>query len=81
MWIARSIMAMLEDQGLRKGSQRCVWRREPSSQRRSRYTSLLATAEIPTFGEYVPDPYSICYEKDLPMQNRGNSTMGNSKPA
>lgn len=65
MGIARRIMAMLEDQGLRNGF--TTLRLETGTEQPEAvalYESL-GYRRIPAFGEYVLDPYSICYDKGL----------------
>lgn len=65
MGIARRIMAMLEGQGLRNGF--TTLRLETGTEQPEAvalYESL-GYRKIPPFGEYVSDPYSICFEKDL----------------
>jgi ribosomal protein S18 acetylase RimI-like enzyme len=81
MRIARSIIAMLEDQGLRNGLTTVRLETGTEQPEAVALYESLGYSRIPTFGEYVSDPYSICYEKDLSMQKRGNSTTGNNKPA
>jgi putative acetyltransferase len=70
MGIARRIMAMLEDQGLRNGF--TTLRLETGTEQPEAvalYESL-GYRRIPAFGEYVSDPYSICYERGLPPKKR-----------
>jgi putative acetyltransferase len=68
MGIARRIMALLEDKGLQNGF--TMLRLETGTKQPEAialYESL-GYRRIPAFGEYVSDPYSICYEKDLSVQ-------------
>ena len=63
-------MAMLEDQGLRNGF--TTLRLETGTEQPEAvalYESL-GYRRIPAFGEYVSDPYSICYEKGLSPKKR-----------
>jgi putative acetyltransferase len=68
MGIASRIMALLEDKGLQNGF--TMLRLETGTKQPEAialYESL-GYRRIPAFGEYLSDPYSICYEKDLSAQ-------------
>jgi len=70
MGIASRIMAMLEDQGLRNGF--TTLRLETGTEQPEAVAlyETLGYRRIPAFGEYVSDPYSICYEKGLSPKKR-----------
>ncbi len=70
MGIARRIMAMLEDQGLRNGFTTLRLETGPEQPESVALYESLGYRKIPAFGEYVSDPYSICYEKGLSPKNR-----------
>lgn len=63
--IARGIMAMLEDQGLRNGFTRLRLETGTEQPEAVALYESLGYRRIPRFGEYASDPYSICFEKDL----------------
>jgi putative acetyltransferase len=70
MGIARKIMTLLEDEGLQNGfTTLCLETGTKQPEAMALYESL-GYRRIPTFGEYVSDPYSICYEKNLSPQKR-----------
>jgi hypothetical protein len=81
MGMASRIMALLEAKSLQNGFTTLRLETGTKQPEAMALYEFLGYRRIPTFGEYVSDPYSICYEKDLSMQKRGNSTTGNSKPA
>lgn len=63
-------MALLEDKGLQNGF--TMLRLETGilqPEAIALYESL-GYRRIPAFGEYVSDPSSICYEKDLSAEKR-----------
>ncbi len=63
-------MALLEDKGLQNGF--TTLRLETGTRQLEAialYKSL-GYRRIPAFGEYVSDPFSVCYEKDLSPQKR-----------
>lgn len=75
MGIARKIMALLEDQGLKNGfTTLCLETGTKQSEAIALYESL-GYGRIPTFGEYASDPYSVCYEKHCRRRNAHNSLI------
>ena len=70
MGIARRIMAVLEDNSFRNGF--TALRLETGTRQPEAIAlyEALGYRKIPPFGEYVSDPYSICYEKDLSAGKR-----------
>jgi putative acetyltransferase len=76
MGIARRIMALLEDKGLQNGFTTLrleTGTRQPEAI--ALYESL-GYRRIPAFGEYVSDPYSICFEKGLSAEKRSEQSPG-----
>lgn len=70
MGLASMIMALLEDKGLKNGF--TTLRLETGTKQPEAITlyESLGYRRIPPFGEYVSDPYSICYEKELSLEKR-----------
>ncbi|WP_422773691.1 GNAT family N-acetyltransferase [Plantactinospora sp. WMMC1484] len=65
--LARQILGALEELALRSGH--TVLRLETGSHLPGAIQLYLSSgyAEIPVYGEYVDNPYSICFEKRLPV--------------
>ena len=70
MGIASRIMALLEDKGLQNGFTTLRLETGTKQPEAIALYESLGYRRIPTFGEYVPDPYSICYEKELSPEKR-----------
>jgi len=70
MGIASRIMALLEDKGLQNGFTALRLETGTKQPEAIALYESLGYRRIPTFGEYVSDPYSICYEKELLPENR-----------
>lgn len=65
--LARQLLGALEELALRSGH--TVLRLEAASRLPGAIQLYLSSgyAEIPVYGEYVDNPYSICFEKRLPV--------------
>jgi putative acetyltransferase len=70
MGIASRIMALLEDTGLQNGFTTLRLETGTKQPEAIALYESLGYRRIPTFGEYVSDPYSICYEKELSPEKR-----------
>ena len=70
MGIASRIMALLEDKGLQNGFTTLRLETGTKQPEAIALYDSLGYRRIPTFGEYVSDPYSICYEKELSPEKR-----------
>lgn len=70
MGIASRIMALLEDKGLQNGFTTLRLETGTKQPEAIALYEFLGYRRIPTFGEYVSDPYSICYEKELSLEKR-----------
>jgi putative acetyltransferase len=72
MGIAGRIMAVLEDKGLQKGFTTLRLETGTKQPEAIALYDFLGYRRIPPFGEYVSDPYSICFEKDLSARKRSD---------
>lgn len=70
MGIASRSMALLEDKGLQNFSTTLRLETGTMQPEAIALYESLGYRKIPPFGEYVSDPYSICYEKELSPAKR-----------